>query len=455
MEKASIMIVEDQRSIYDRFAAYLIQSGHELTRMPTNGNVVGRLRQSGCDLILTTVGRGTGPHDDLRGLLEMIEHAVPVIAVAESGSVRQAVDAVHAGATDCLCVSDDNDLLEKSIENILKNKLNTDNKTSKKASRPSLVCTSPVMHQLLEMAKRVAPSAATVLIQGESGTGKEVLTRYIHDHSGRRDQPLVAMNCAALPDNLAESELFGYERGAFTGAVQRRQGKFELAHRGTLLLDEISEMAFALQAKLLRVLQESEVDRIGGKHPISVDVRVIATTNRDLGQMVKQGQFRQDLYYRLRILPLHLPSLRERPEDISVLAAHFISKHCPDDDQPIPCFDAQAIAALQQWHWPGNVRELENCVQRALLLRNGPCMGRALLMLEDHGHETRQGVETDWVGMTVREMEARLIGQTLQHVNENRTHAAEMLGISIRTLRNKLREYREQGEAGYTAAGNG
>jgi two-component system, response regulator FlrC len=316
---------------------------------------------------------------------------------------------------------------------------------SRKKIDPSIVTRSPVMQALLAMAKRIAPSGATVLIEGESGTGKELLARYIHDHSGRGRGPMLAMNCAALPDNLAESELFGYERGAFTGAAGRRIGKFERAHESTLLLDEISEMPLALQAKLLRVLQEKEVDRIGGDLPVPIDVRVIATTNRDLTQMVKEGSFRQDLYYRLKVVPLTIPPLRARPEDIAPLIDHFLAKHHPENDGGLPCFDADAMQKMILWQWPGNVRELENTIQRALLIRGGDSMGPELLLLEADmtGTGCVSPAAAQLVGMTVKELEERLIAQTLQHVNQNRTHAAEMLGISIRTLRNKLREYRQ------------
>jgi transcriptional regulator with PAS, ATPase and Fis domain len=310
-----------------------------------------------------------------------------------------------------------------------------------------MIARAEAMQRLMDMAARIAPSPATVLIQGESGTGKEVLARFIHARSGRGDQPFVAMNCAALPENLAESELFGYEKGAFTGAVAQRCGRFERANGGTLLLDEISEMPLPLQAKLLRVLQEKEVERIGGSGVISVDVRVIATTNRDLAQMVREGAFRQDLFYRLRIVPLTLPPLRERRDDIPLLIDHFIEKYQPGRSGDKPCFSDSAMETLLKWPWPGNVRELENAVERALLLRGGDVMGPELLLLETDMTEVPGESAARLVGMTVRELEERLICQTLKHVNQNRTHAAEMLGISIRTLRNKLKEYRTEDDA--------
>ena len=299
------------------------------------------------------------------------------------------------------------------------------------------------MLHVLGLARRVSDSTATVLIQGESGTGKELLARYIHNHSRRCKGPFVAMNCAALPEQLAESELFGYEKGAFTGATQVRSGKFELAHTGTLLLDEISEMPLSLQVKLLRVLQEKEVDHIGGRQPIPVDVRIVTTTNRDLRQMVSQGEFRGDLYYRLRVIPITLPPLRKRMDDLEPLCAFFIEKFCPPDRVPSPRFTQKALEQMVNYSWPGNIRELENTVERALLIGDGPQIGAEHLLLDSDLNESAISEKSGLVGMTVREMEQRLIGQTLKHVNDNRTHAAQMLGISIRTLRNKLREYRD------------
>jgi transcriptional regulator with PAS, ATPase and Fis domain len=307
----------------------------------------------------------------------------------------------------------------------------------------SIVTQSAAMLQVLGLARRVSDSTATVLIQGESGTGKELLARFIHRHSGRCKGPFVAMNCAALPEQLAESELFGYEKGAFTGATQVRPGKFELAHTGTLLLDEISEMPLSLQVKLLRVIQEKEVDHIGGRQPIPIDIRIIATTNRDLRQMVSQGDFREDLYYRLRVIPMTIPPLRQRKDDLESLCSFFIEKFCPPDRAPKPRFTQQALKLMADYSWPGNVRELENTVERALLISDGPQIGPGQLLLDHDLNDAAISEKSDLVGMTVKEMEQRLIGQTLKHVNDNRTYAAQMLGISIRTLRNKLREYRD------------
>jgi transcriptional regulator with GAF, ATPase, and Fis domain len=294
------------------------------------------------------------------------------------------------------------------------------------------------------MAENVAPSRATVLIYGESGTGKELLARFIHERSTRRARRMVAVNCAAVPDGLLESELFGYERGAFTGAQGAKPGKFELAHESTFLLDEVSEMPLLLQAKLLRVVQEGEVERLGATAPTKVSVRLVATTNRDLAQMVRAGQFREDLYYRLNVIPLRVPPLRSRPRDIERLARAFAEASAAANGKPSKKISDGAMDKLMRWSWPGNVRELENVIERATLTSEG-----AMILAEEicvsgphergesafSGHELR-------AGMTIDEAERRLILKTLEHTRQNRAQAARLLGISIRTLRNKLHEYR-------------
>ena len=304
------------------------------------------------------------------------------------------------------------------------------------------------MLHLLKIAKQVAGSNAAILIQGESGTGKELIARFIHSASGRAPETFVAMNCAALPENLAESELFGYEKGAFTGALRRKPGKFEQAHGGTLLLDEISELALALQAKLLRALQEKQIDSVGGTRPVHVDTRIIATSNRDLAQMVQKERFRKDLYYRLRVIPLIVPPLRSRKEDIPLLIDHFLKRYTPPD-RALPAFTPVALERMQNWPWPGNVRELENTVERAVLISSGRQIDEHCLLLEEmpvENNSAHLAAAASLVGLTVKELEQKLIEQTLSHVDQNRTNAAKMLGISIRTLRNKLHEYgKDQG----------
>jgi two-component system response regulator FlrC len=296
------------------------------------------------------------------------------------------------------------------------------------------------MKKILQLAENVASSRATILICGESGCGKEVLARYIHARSPRASRRLVAINCAAIPSELLESELFGYEKGAFTGAGQSKPGKFELANDSTFLLDEISEMPLLLQAKLLRVIQEGEVERLGAKAPVKVNVRLIATTNRDLPSMVREGRFREDLYYRLNVIPLQIPPLRERPRDVELLARFFIEVSSHINGKSVKPLSELALAKLGQWSWPGNVRELENVIERAILMSAGSEISPDDVAIE--GFKPMVASEESFTpGMTISEAERRLIMKTLEYTGQNRTKAAQLLGISIRTLRNKLHEY--------------
>lgn len=334
---------------------------------------------------------------------------------------------------------------------------------------PKIVGHAPAILRVLKLARQVAASRATVLISGESGTGKEMFARYLHAMSKRASGPFIAVNCAALPEHLLESELFGHEKGAFTGAIARKPGKFELAGGGTLLLDEISEMDLALQAKLLRVLQEGEVDRVGGTETIKVDVRVLATTNRDLEDWVKQGKFRQDLYFRLNVIPLRLPSLKERGDDVLELARFFMNMYIREYALPPVDLAPAAVEWLRSYEFPGNVRELQNLMERAVLLANGQPVQPAHFLLEDeewplfeeedqeegeHGGEQLPTVPTAQTSgvnalagsvIPLHEMERLMIIKGLEATSGNRTQAAELLGISVRTLRNKLNEYRTSG----------
>jgi len=314
----------------------------------------------------------------------------------------------------------------------------------------------------MAFADQVAASDASILITGESGVGKEVMARYVHKKSRRAERPFISVNCAAIPENLLESELFGHEKGAFTGAVGRRIGKFEEADGGTLLLDEISEMDGRLQAKLLRALQEREIDRVGGTGPVKVDIRVLATSNRDLAQAVKDGRFREDLLYRLNVVNLRLPPLRERPGDVIALADYFVKKYAGANGLPARPLSAEAKRRLLSHRWPGNVRELENAMHRAVLLSTGPEIEETAVRLPDgqpmpnqdlgastasRAVQAADAASRTLVGQTVAQVEQQLIIDTLTHCLGNRTHAANILGISIRTLRNKLKEYSEAGVA--------
>lgn len=306
--------------------------------------------------------------------------------------------------------------------------------------KSSLIQTSDSkMKELLMMVDNISGSKATVLIQGESGTGKELLARYIHSKSQRSSRPFYAVNCAALPENLLESELFGYEKGAFTGADKRKIGSFEAAHGSTFLLDEISELPLLLQSKLLRVLQESEVTRLGSHEATRVDVRVLATSNRDLSKMVQEGRFREDLYYRLNVIPLYIPPLRARPRDLDLLSHHFVEMVCVDNQLPIKTLKDDAIDKIKNWRWPGNVRELQNVMERSVLLTIKNEIGEQEILIKDYKKEEDIYFRP---GLTVAEAERQLIFKTLDFTGQNRTQAAHLLGISIRTLRNKLRDYR-------------
>ena len=324
-----------------------------------------------------------------------------------------------------------------------------------------MVTRDPSMQAVMHLADQIAASDASILITGESGVGKEVMARYVHLKSRRSSRPFISVNCAAIPENLLESELFGHEKGAFTGAVARRIGKFEEADGGTLLLDEISEMDGRLQAKLLRALQEREIDRVGGGRPVKVDIRILATSNRDLAAAVREGSFREDLLYRLNVVNLRLPALRERPADVIALAEHFVKKYSAANGVAERPLSATARQRLLSHRWPGNVRELENAMHRAVLLAHGPEIEEFAIRLPDgqpmsatpeaqtarSASLAAEAATRGLVGQTVAAVEQQLIIDTLGHCLGNRTHAANILGISIRTLRNKLKEYSEAGIA--------
>jgi two-component system response regulator FlrC len=318
-----------------------------------------------------------------------------------------------------------------------------------KKKQVAIITQNPGMLSLLKLASRVADSSASVLIQGESGTGKELFARYLHEKSSRNSQPFVAINCAALPENLLESELFGHEKGAFTGAISQKKGKFELANHGTLFLDEITEMQFHLQSKLLRVIQERVVDRVGGTEPVEVDVRVIATTNRDAGEAVENQSFREDLYYRLNTIPLVIPPLRDRMSDLSLLCDFFIKKYCKIDGRDVKGMTRETISFLSGHSFAGNVRELENIIHRSVLLADSDYITPGDLLMEGvtaaMGPSVESGPESslDTAPGSLKEMEQQMIFKTLDKTEGNRTHAAKILGISVRTLRNKLNEYKE------------
>jgi DNA-binding NtrC family response regulator len=440
-----ILVVEDDQQLQTALTKALSQHGYAVTVARDGYEGLERMEREVPWLVLTDLNLpGKGGMDFLREVRTQGYH-MPVIVMTAYGGVDAAVEALKYGATDFLQKPFPLDRLEKLID-----QLNEDQPVPtfgreqepvyREEPREGFLTKDPKLLHTINMLEMVASSPATILIQGESGTGKEVLARHIHRHSPRAHQPFVAINCAALPEGLLESELFGYEKGAFTGALARRCGKFELAHQGTLLLDEIGEMSLGLQAKLLRVLQEREVDRLGSRQPVQVDVRVIATTNRSLAQEVQAGRFREDVYYRLSVMPFTIPPLRDRPEDIRLLAEYFANRSFRRNRRTPSRISEEVMSHLQKRPWRGNVRELENVIERGVLLAgNGALTGEHFQFEEPvlaASHATTQSG-------TIWEMERDLILKTLERHEGNRTHAARTLGISIRTLRNKLREYRQ------------
>ncbi len=393
------------------------------------------------------------PHFSPIEFLKRIKLKAPdteLLFVSDTARVGDAVDAMKQGAMDFLIKPVDPELIVLCARRAFAGKKEPDpmGKGPEQAEPVAIVTQDPSMKRLLNLAARVADSTASVLIQGESGTGKELFARFIHERSNRRSMPFVAINCAALPETLLESELFGHEKGAFTGAMSRKPGKFELANRGTLFLDEITEMPFHLQAKLLRVVQEKIVDRVGGTSPVPVDVRVVSTTNRDIREAIDSKAFREDLYYRLNTIPLVIPPLRDRLGDLALLCDCFIRKYSILDARGVKSMTKDALEMLRQQPFAGNVRELENIIHRAVLLCDTDRIDVGdLLMdgepLQDDTAEKNSGLPHDMALSPLREMEEKMIFHTLDKTEGNRTHAARILGISVRTLRNKLNEYKK------------
>jgi DNA-binding NtrC family response regulator len=442
----ALLVVDDEPQMLIALEETLRRRGYAVTTAGSGAEALLRLKERRFQAVLTDMRMPEVGGLDLLRKVRATSPDTPVILLTAYGTVESAVDAMKHGAFDYLLKPFSSESLEAVVARALR-----DRAPRGEGGAAEIVTRDPELLAVLERARQAAVSGATVLIEAESGTGKELLARRIHRGSPRGSQPLVAVNCAALPENLLESELFGFERGAFTGAVGSKPGKFELAHRGTLLLDEIGEMAPILQAKLLRVLQEREVDRIGGKEPVKIDVRVIATTNRDLAALVRRGEFREDLYYRLNVIPLSIPPLRRRADDIPLLAELFCQRYGREFGREGVRCGAAALEALGRHRWPGNVRELENTIQRAVALSAGPVIEVEDLMLApepapagpaagDHP-ESPTAAPTGGAGVTVREMERQLIRSTLDATGGNRTHAARILGISLRTLRNKLNEF--------------
>lgn len=441
-----ILIVDDDPSMRTALMESVRRLGFDVQGATDGADAVERVSRYKPWLVVTDLKM---PRLSGLDLIKEIKSRSPqtlMVLMTAYGTVETAVEAMKYGASDYILKPFSTDLLERVIANLKARGADDSATPAAPIDQRSILTQDPGMVRLLSTVEGVAASQATVLINGESGTGKELLARFIHSRSPRAHRPFIAVNCAALPDGLLESELFGHERGAFTGAIMKKIGKFEMAHTGTLLLDEISEMNMGLQAKLLRVIQEREVDRVGGREPVSVNIRVIATTNRSLYHEVEQGRFREDLYYRLNVFPITVPPLRERLADIPLLVRHFAAVSAARNGFPQPTVSAAAYAALQERRWKGNVRELQNVMERAVLLAGKDPILPSHVLVEAGGPSASiapaAALPQPSINGSLWEMERELIFQTLARVNENRTHAAKELGISIRTLRNKLREYR-------------
>ncbi len=426
-ETKKILIVDDDEHMRAALREAVLRMGFNPLVAENPSVALKTIADSRFSLIITDMKM-----PDMDGLSFMKEARkkagnIPVLIITGFATIDNAVSAMKEGAHDYLMKPFSFESLKKSIESVM---------TSINAKSDEIITENEDMKNVIQLAGSVAASDMTVLMQGESGTGKEILARFIHKASGRSKKPFIAVNCAAIPDNLLESELFGFEKGAFTGASEKKIGKFELAQEGTILLDEIGEMSAVLQAKLLRVLQEREIDRIGGKKPVPVDVRVLATTNRDLQKEIQEGRFREDLYYRLSVFPINLPPLRERTEDIDILSSHFARKFSSKLNKSVSGFTEEARELLGTRTWRGNIRELENVVHRAVLIAKSEFIG-----IDDFMPEEGQSQLQPNTG-SLRDMEMDLIMKTLDDTNGNKTKAAKLLGVSVRTIRNKLNGHR-------------
>ncbi len=439
-----VLLVEDDAQLREALCDTLEMSGYTTVAAADGQSALNSLKRESPAIVVSDIQMR--PMDGI-SLMKRIKEAypeIPVVLMTAYATVQQAVDAMRDGANDYLVKPFEAEVLISKVSSYLPVDAGEDE---------GMVAVDPRSRELLTLARRVAESDATVMISGESGSGKEILARYIHNHSSRAGKPFVAINCAAIPDNMLEAILFGYEKGAFTGAYKASPGKLEYAQGGTLLLDEISEMDLGLQVKLLRVLQEREVERLGGNQLIPLDIRVLATSNRDMRVEVAEGRFREDLFYRLNVFPMHIPALRERPEDIAPLAEHLIARVVRSTGRRVPVLLPEAVERLRGNNWPGNVRELDNVIQRAMILRSGDSIGATDLNFEPVQGEAIADNEVDKAALEeegrlntdLKTRERDLILIAIKEGNGSRKCAAEKLGISPRTLRYKLQRLREAG----------
>jgi DNA-binding NtrC family response regulator len=452
---ARILVVDDTEMMRDSLAAILVRDGHEVIAAGDAATGLSRLSAGGTrvDLVITDLKMPKMTGIEFLAEVKKLRPDLPVVLMTAFATVQTAVEAMKLGAYDYIQKPFDGEEIRLLVDRTLEhNRLIRENAALRSMTESlapkALIGDSVLMQSIKATIEQVARSNATVLVRGESGTGKEVVARTIHASSPRKDRPFLAVNCAALSENLLESELFGHEKGAFTGADRLRRGRFELADGGTLLLDEISEIAPALQAKLLRVLQESTFERVGSSMSINVDVRVIATSNRDLEMEVEEGRFRQDLFYRLNVVPIELPPLRQRPDDIGDLARHFLSMVSKKDRTPFRHIEQDAVRLLQKYSWPGNVRELQNIMERAMVLETDPAVIRAATI--EPWLKTRlgptEGSAASLAGKPLADIEKEVILSTLQQFKGHRIKTAGALGIGVRTLGMKLKKWKDDGE---------
>lgn len=444
-----ILIVDDEESHRLMLQAVLKEEGYQVAEAADGPEAVKAVEQEGFDLILLDLRLQTMDGIETLNEIRKISPLIPVIMMTAYASVKTAVEALKAGASDYLTKPLDIEELKVLIEKALElYDLRTENIALKERlgdrfDFSRLIGQSPKMRELFNTLSLVVPTDATVLLLGESGTGKELVANAIHQNSLRKNQPFIKVSCAALPETLLESELFGHEKGAFTGAIARREGRFQLAHRGSIFLDEVGEMSSSTQIKLLRVLQEKEIEPLGSNRSIKVDVRIIAATNKNLEREVKAGHFREDLFYRLNVVPIVLPPLRERREDIPLLATHFFDYYREKNRKELKGMTSKVLDLLIRYPWPGNVRELENTMERAVIMARGEVIVPADLPPQIQALDRGKEIEDFHFppGSTLAQLERALILKTLEDTGGNRSRAAEILGINRRTLQIKLKEY--------------
>ncbi|AKJ41147.1 sigma-54-dependent Fis family transcriptional regulator [Pragia fontium] len=444
--KAHILVVDDDLSHCTIIQALMKGWGYQVTLAHNGLEAIEQVKQSPFDLILTDVRMSEMDGIEALKAIKAYNPAIPILIMTAYSNIESAVEAIKAGAYDYLTKPLDFDMLQLTIERALEHTyLKSENQTLKQQltiDSQNMIGRSVQMRRLMEMIAMIAPSEATVLICGESGTGKELIARSVHANSLRKTQPLVIVNCAALSESLLESELFGHEKGAFTGADKRREGRFMEADKGTLFLDEIGEVSLLMQAKLLRAIQEREIQRVGSNQTLNVDVRLIAATNRDLKADVEAGKFRQDLYYRLNVVTVDSPPLRARNEDIPTLAMHFLEKFAQRNRKSVKGFTPQAMDMLLKYNWPGNVRELENTVERAVILLTGDFISEKELPLSINQfiEESVSSEHADGPIQPLEQVEKEAILSALEKTGGNKTEAARQLGITRKTLLAKLQK---------------